>query len=86
MEIKREEIDWLKTCVGQRGWEVYMALLQDRENKEKNKLVDSRKSDNSYAKLCGIIKGLQYAQKIAEDTISEFEMIEEANEEVNEEA
>ena len=67
-----EQITYLEQLLNSEGWKVYGSLLKDRFDREYAKLRNCKKSDSSYAKICGFLNGIDIATNVAQEEIDEY--------------
>ena len=72
-----EQIEFLEQLLNSAGWKIYNSLLKDRFNREYSKLRNCKKSDSSYAKICGFLDGLDFAINTPQEEIDEYKSLKE---------
>jgi hypothetical protein len=55
------------------GWSVYKSLLERQFIREYNRLRDL-KDEKTYARLCGKLDGIEYAENVLEEELAQFDI------------
>lgn len=70
--LSEEDISNLETLLAQKGWKIYLKLLDTEFNAKYKHLRNTRKTDLGYARINGFLDGVERAGKVIEETVNAY--------------